>query len=437
MTYFVINVYVMDDDKYNRIINELFNRLPMYQRIGKAAYKANLNNSLILDKYFDSPHKHYRTIHIAGTNGKGSVSSMITSILMEAGYKTGLYTSPHLLDFRERIRVNGNKIEREYIVDFIEQNKSIINEINPSFFELTVALAFKYFKEQAVDIAVIEVGMGGRLDSTNIINPILSVITNISLDHTKFLGNTLEQIANEKAGIIKDNVPVIIGRKQPEIQDVFIKKAIDKNSAIYFAQDCYFAEKVKNSISVFKENKMIYNCIDFDLKGDYQLENIVTAICAIDKIKEKDYAINKDSIIKGLKNIIKNTGIQGRWQILRKNPIVICDTGHNEDGIKQIVKQLKDYKYDKLHIVIGVVNDKDYNKLLKLLPVDAKYYFTKANIPRALDPQILKTEAEKVGLHGDIYESVKTAYHFALINAKKNDLIFIGGSTFVVADIIS
>jgi len=409
----------------------------MYQRIGSAAYKANLNNTIKLDNYFNNPHKKFKSIHIAGTNGKGSVSNMLASIFQEAGYKVGLYTSPHLLDFRERIRINGEMIPEIEVINFIDKNNDIIDNIKPSFFEMTVAMAFNYFSEQKVDFAIIETGLGGRLDSTNIINPLLSVITNISLDHVAFLGNTLKEIAIEKAGIIKENVPVVIGRSQNETKEIFLAKAQQKSADILFADTRFDVFRKNNEYSVHNLNdNNIYN-IKLDLFGDYQKENLLTVLTAFEILNKQKYiSISDKTITDGLKKITKNTNFAGRWQIIKKTPLTICDTGHNLDGVKSIVTQINKQKFNNLHFVLGTVNDKNIDEILKLLPKNAKYYFTNANISRALNRNILAKKAISYNLNGETYETVKIAYFSALKNATANDMIFIGGSTFIVAEVL-
>ncbi|MCL2074737.1 MAG: bifunctional folylpolyglutamate synthase/dihydrofolate synthase [Marinilabiliaceae bacterium] len=426
---------------YHETINFLFEQLPMYQRTGASAYKNNLDNSLALDKWFNHPHKNFKTIHIAGTNGKGSVSSMLASILQESGYKTGLYTSPHLRDFRERIKINGQMIPEEKVVDFVSENNEIINKIKPSFFEMTVAMAFNYFEKSKVDIAVIETGLGGRLDSTNIITPILSIITNIGFDHLALLGNTLLKIAKEKSGIIKKGVPVVIGQFQENVFDFLFEKALYLNAHLSIADENYKAvvatscEKYK-SVNIFKGSEFYFSGLKLPLLGDYQLKNLQTTMQAVENLQKSGFSISADNISKGIKNVIINTGLEGRWQIISKNPTIICDTGHNEDGIREVVSQLAKIEFQQLHFVFGSVNDKDLTKIFSLLPQHATYYFTKANIPRSLDTKTLQKNASLFGLHGECYESVTEAVAAAKINADKNDLIFIGGSTFVVAEII-
>lgn len=426
---------------YQEVIEFMFNSLPMYQRVGAAAYKANLDNTLAFDKITGSPHKKYKTIHIAGTNGKGSVSHSLASILQEAGYKTGLYTSPHLTDYRERIRVNGKKIEESFITEFINSHKNFIKNVKPSFFEMSVALAFKYFELQQVEVAVIEVGMGGRLDSTNIILPELSVITNIGLDHTQFLGNSLAEIAGEKAGIIKQNIPVVIGERQKETEEVFLKKAKKKNSKISFASDNY-ACKILNSnlkysnFEVEKKTSDKSYTLNFNLSGKYQEKNLVTILETVDNLRNQGFCISDENLKQGLENLIKNTGFHGRWETLNAEPLTICDTGHNKDGLSYTIEQLLSLEFKKLRFVLGFVNDKNVDEVLKLFPKNAEYYFCKAQIPRALDEKILLEKANLVSINGKSFENVSSAYHAAKKDADKNDVIFIGGSTFVVADLL-
>jgi len=403
---------------YKETLQWMFSRLPMYQNQGKSAYKANLDNIVKLDNYLGHPHLSFKSVHVGGTNGKGSTSHMLASILQEAGYEVGLYTSPHLKDYRERIKINGKEIEESYVVNFINEYKTFFEENKLSFFEMTVGMAFKYFLDRKVDIAIIEVGLGGRLDATNIINPILSVITNIGMDHVEFLGGTLEKIASEKAGIIKNEIPVIIGETQVETENVFIKKAQETNSKIYFADQISFPE------------------IICELKGDYQIKNTRTARLAIDVLKELHYKISDKHIDSGFNKIVENTGLKGRWQILSTNPLVICDTAHNREGIEIVMNQLLSLEFNKLHIVFGAVNDKDLDAIIPLLPLDAKYYFCKPNVMRGLSADLLKDKFLKFNITGMVYASVKKALTAAKLNASSNDLIFIGGSTFVVAEII-
>lgn len=422
---------------YQETIDYLFNVTPLFQNIGKDAYKEGLDNTIILDNHFNNPHKKFRTIHIAGTNGKGSCSHTIAAILQSAGYKTGLYTSPHLIDFSERIKVNGEPVEKEFVIDFVKQNKDFFEPLHPSFFELTTAMAFLYFAEKKVDVAVIEVGLGGRLDCTNIITPDLSIITNISFDHTQFLGNTLKDIAKEKAGIIKEKKPVIIGEYTPETKTVFEDKAKSTNSDIIFAEDNKLIngyKQTENGLLLYKSDKIkdLYG----ELNGLYQVKNTNTILNAVYKLIELGYNIDETNIKNGFRNVCHLTGLMGRWQKLEENPTIICDTGHNIGGMKYIVEQLSRMKYDKLHIIIGMVNDKDISGVISLLPKNAKYYFTQASVKRALPAEKVKEIANNHGLKGEAYSSVEKALTIAKNNAKENDLIFIGGSTFIVADLI-
>jgi dihydrofolate synthase / folylpolyglutamate synthase len=400
---------------YQQTLDYLFSRLPMYQRDGVVAYKADIGNIVAASKTLKDPHTKFKSIHIAGTNGKGSVSHMLASIFQEAGYKVGLYTSPHLKDFRERIKINGQMIAKSEVIQFVSKNKTAFEKIDLSFFEFTVALAFHYFAYQKVDIAIIETGLGGRLDSTNIINPELSIITNIGLDHTNLLGDTIQKIAKEKAGIIKSNTPIIIGRNQEEIKPIFENIADEKKAPLKYATAHNFTA---------------------DLKGHYQQENINTVVTAISEIQKQGWKITDKNIKDGLLNAIKNTGLLGRWQILGQKPLIICDTGHNEDGIKVVFNQLKQTPHKSLHVVFGAANDKDLDTILNLLPKDAKYYFCKPNILRGLDENILQEMASKKEIKGDSYSSVKTALARAKKQAQLEDLIFIGGSTFVVAEVV-
>ncbi len=396
----------------------MFSRLPMYQRQGASAYRKDLTNIRILAEYLNHPEQDLKCVHVAGTNGKGSTSHMLASILMESGYKVGLYTSPHLKDFRERITVNGRKIPESNVIAFIDLHRSFFESHQLSFFEMTVGMAFDHFAKQEVDIAIIETGMGGRLDATNIIRPEVSVITNIALDHTQFLGDTLEKIAFEKAGIMKQGVPTVIGERQSETQDVFIEWANELNCDLQFASD--------SSVRFYQS----------DLKGNYQAHNQKTVLQTIRILRESEWKITDDAIIKGLQNIIKNTGLQGRWQQLRDNPIVICDTAHNRHGLEATLPQINDYTFDRLHIVLGTVNDKDLGEILGLFPKSATYYFCKPDIPRGLDAHELQNAASAFGLSGKCYSSVAQAYKAALSEAGRNDFIYIGGSTFVVAEIL-
>lgn len=402
---------------YKETVEWMFGRLPMYQMQGASAYKKDLTNTLLLAKHLGNPEKKIIAIHVAGTNGKGSTSNMLASILQEAGYKTGLYTSPHLKDFRERIKINGKDIPESFVTGFIERNKPFFEEQELSFFEMTVGLAFDYFVAEQVDIAIIEVGMGGRLDSTNIITPLVSVITNIGMDHTQFLGTTLQEIAGEKAGIIKPGVPVVIGEYTPETRPVFLAKAEAMHSPLFFASD-----------EVMEEYPS-------DLIGDYQKYNKKAVLKTISIIQQQ-FPVSQKNIEDGLLNVARNTGFAGRWQQVHHNPTAIADTAHNSHGLKIVMAQLQKQKFATLHIVFGVVNDKDLADILPLFPKDALYYFCKPNVPRGLDAKLLQEAAAGYGLNGHLYNSVAAAYESALKNASANDFIYIGGSTFVVAEIL-
>ncbi len=429
---------------YNDTLGYLYSQLPMYQRLGPAAYKNSLDNTLKLDALYNHPHRNFRSVHVAGTNGKGSVSHMLASILQAAGYKTGLYTSPHLKDFRERIRVNGEMISKHFvetwIADFRGNNETW--KIVPSFFELTAAMAFDFFNTCGVDIAVIEVGLGGRLDSTNIITPEVSVITNIGFDHVSLLGNTLKKIAFEKAGIIKNRVPVVIGVTQEDIRDVFISKAEEESAPLYFADGEYFTDFSMQSTDgkqVFQVRTpygLEYPDLKLDLLGLYQRKNLPAVLKTGALLSGKGWKIDRASIYEGLSDVCGRTGLMGRWQIIGANPMVICDTGHNYDGIRAVTEQIDRIPFRNLHMVIGFVADKDISGILKLLPDSAIYYFTRADLPRALDEKILAAMARECSLSGESYPSVADAFSAARMNAGENDLIFIGGSTFVVAEIL-
>lgn len=404
---------------YQETTEWMFNQLPMYQLQGASAYKEDLTNAHLLSNHLNHPENNLKCIHVAGTNGKGSTSHMLASIFQEAGYKVGLYTSPHLKDFRERIKINGQEISESFVCDFIEKNKTFFEENQLSFFEMSVGLAFDYFRNEKVDIAIIEVGMGGRLDATNIITPLVSVITNIGLDHVQFLGNTLTKVAGEKAGIIKPRIPVVIGEYTEETQPVFFTKANEFNSEIYYASD------------------LISETYPSDLTGDYQKHNKKTVLQTVKIIQKQNYfTISEENIKKGLLNVVKNTGLQGRWQQLGENPKVICDTAHNKHGLEIVMNQLQNEKFDRLHIVLGVVNDKNLEEILPLFPKNANYYFCKPNIFRGLDEKYLKEKASDFKLNGNTYNSVSEAYKGAIQNSDKNDLIYIGGSTFVVAEVL-
>ena len=400
---------------YKEILDWMFVQLPMYQNDGSTAFKKDLTNILALSKELGFPEQKFKSIHVAGTNGKGSTSHILASILQEAGYKVGLYTSPHLKNFTERIRINGVEISEEKVTEFINGNKDFLEQQKMSFFEMTVGLAFDYFASEKVDIAIIEVGLGGRLDSTNSITPEVAVITNIGLDHTQFLGETLPEIAFEKAGIIKKNIPVVIGEEQAAVKSVFIAKAAEEGAPIYFASD-------------------VSETYISDLVGDYQIQNSKTAVAAIKILK--GYQVSKENITNGLLNVVKNTNLKGRWQVLQEHPKVICDTAHNKEGLAIVLKQLKKQPFKKLHIVLGVVADKKLETVLPLFPSSADYYFCKPAISRGLSEVVLEANAKKFDLLGKKYSSVKLALKSALLNANQEDIIYVGGSTFVVAEII-
>ena len=395
----------------------MFNKLPMYQNIGESAYKKDLSNIILICEHLYNPQNNFKSIHVGGTNGKGSCSHMLSSILQEAGYNVGLYTSPHLLDFRERIKINGEMISKNSVSKFMHKNFDFFESNNLSFFEMTVGLAFDYFSKNKVDIAIIEVGMGGRLDSTNIINPILSIITNISLDHTRFLGSNISDIAKEKAGIIKDNIPVVIGQTQQEISPIFTDIAKSKKSEIIFA------------------DHFIYDTYNCDLKGDYQKKNIKTVLKSTEILKHLDYKINDSHIKTGLNNISNNTGLQGRWQVIQRKPMIICDTAHNEAALGEVISQLTKMEYSELHFIIGFSNDKNLKKISKIFPEDSKYYFVQSKVGRARDAKEVRDIFKLNNRCGDYYRSVKNTIQHVKGVSKENDIIFIGGSTFVVSEI--
>lgn len=440
---------------YPDTIQYLFSQLPVFTRDGISAYKADLNNTIALCDLLDNPQHKFKSVHIGGTNGKGSTSHMLAAVLQTAGYKTGLYTSPHLKDFRERIRINGQMISEQTVIDFVADHKSDFEDIKPSFFEMTVGLAFDIFAKEKVDIAIIEVGLGGRLDSTNIITPLLSIITNIGWDHMNILGNTLQLIAAEKAGIIKPGIPVIIGENQPEVASIFIDKAKEENTRISFASDMKSEVlnlesgvespklEVLNSdelldITVTKSTDSGLKTIDLelDLTGTYQLKNVKTVLAAVDELRLQGFIITDDHLKTALSQVKTLTGLHGRWEVLSDQPLTICDTGHNPEGIKEVLQNIASVKYNNLHFVLGVVNDKDISKILAMLPKMATYYFCKPDIPRGLEAESLKLKAESFDLNGQTYPSVKIALQTAQQAASKNDLVFVGGSTFVVAEAV-
>ena len=404
---------------YQDTIQYLYNSTPVFEHVGASAYKEGLSNSWALDEHFNHPHTKFKTIHVAGTNGKGSCSHTIAAILQAEGYRVGLFTSPHLVDFRERIKVNGDCISQEYVMDFVENERSFFEPLHPSFFELTTAMAFKYFADSLVDIAVIEVGLGGRLDCTNIITPILSVITNISFDHTQFLGDTLEKIAMEKAGIIKRDIPIVIGETTPETRNVFIQKAKEMNAPIFFAEEY---------------NNPIANELDFELKGSYQLKNKQTILCAVSHLP---LSISPSSIKEGLSHVVELTGLMGRWQTIRERPTVICDTGHNVGGWQYLSQQIKSQPCKNLHIVFGMVDDKDIDTVMNMLPTYATYYFTQAQTKRAIPANIVEEKGKEHHLKGYVFPQVADAYKAALHHANEDDFIFVGGSSYIVADFLT
>lgn len=424
---------------YQDVLEYLYNSLPMYQRIGKAAYKEDITNTVKLMAALNNPEQKIKTIHIAGTNGKGSVSHLLASILQNSGYKVGLYTSPHLVDFRERIRINGTMISKEYVEEFVNAYKSLFDEVEPSFFEMTVAMAFSYFAEQNVDIAVIEVGMGGRLDSTNVIMPELSIITNIGLDHTQYLGTTLPDIAKEKAGIIKNNVPVVIGESQSETEHVFLNKAKDMESEIYFADKNFDVQLLEDSRddylhALINKGEEYFSEIKTPLSGNYQTKNIATVSQAVELLRNMGYNITDTSFKIGVESVIIDTGLHGRWEVVSTSPTIICETAHNEDGIRNLIEKIESMDYYVLHMVYGCVNDKDYEKILSMLPRRAKYHFCTPSVPRGLNVDELYDSAISLGLNGEKYYSPKDAIDTAIAEAKWGDIIVITGSIFLVAD---
>jgi dihydrofolate synthase/folylpolyglutamate synthase len=426
---------------YNETVEFLFSQLPAYHRVGKAAYKNDLETTLALDRFDNHPHRKYKTIHIAGTNGKGSLSHLTVSVLMEAGFRTGLYTSPHLRDFRERIKVNGRMMPRNAVVKYVREHAGVIDSLKPSFFEMTAAMAFSYFAAAEVDVAVIETGLGGRLDSTNIIRPVLSVITNIGHDHMDLLGGTLEKVAAEKAGIIKNNTPVVISETQVETERIFLEKASETGSEISFADSRFSCmpegyNALGNSrrylISELSSGKSVR--VRMPLAGDYQAKNLQALFQIFRSLP--GFKVSEADIVRGARRVIRNTGLMGRWQVLGRNPLTICDTGHNKEGLEYVLRQLGNVPKKKLHMVLGFVADKDVSSLLSLMPRDADYYFTKASVPRALDENLLLRKAVEAGLSGRSYPDVGSALRAAKENAGESDLIFIGGSTFVVAEVL-
>ncbi|QHS56030.1 bifunctional folylpolyglutamate synthase/dihydrofolate synthase [Mucilaginibacter sp. 14171R-50] len=423
---------------YKATINYLYTQLPLFTRVGASAYKADLTNTIALLNFVNNPQHKFKSVHVGGTNGKGSTSHMLAAILQVAGYKAGLYTSPHLKDFRERIRINGAMISEQAVIDFVALHKHDFEQIQPSFFEMTVALAFDFFAKEQVDIAIVEVGLGGRLDSTNVINPLLSVITNIGWDHMNLLGDTLPKIAAEKAGIIKPSIPVIVGEYQPEVAEVFINKAKEVNAELVFASAVKDAVGSRES----EVRNLDYMEIDapfhiqLDLPGSYQLKNVRTVLTAVDELRKQGFIITDEHIVTALKQVKTLTGLHGRWEVLSRSPLTICDTGHNPEGITEVLKNIAAVNYEHLHFVIGMVNDKDSSKVLAMLPTEATYYFCRPDIPRGLEAESLRLKAESFNLHGNTYPSVKAALQAAQANATDKDLVFVGGSTFVVAEVV-
>ena len=422
---------------YQQTIDYLYNTLPMFSRMGSAAFKKDLTNTILLCERLGNPQKKFKSIHVAGTNGKGSVSHMLAAIFQTAGYKTGLYTSPHLYDFRERIKLNGVLCDEDFVVDFVRRIKPAIEEIEPSFFEITVAMAFDYFAKHKIDIGIIEVGLGGRLDSTNVITPELSIITNIGWDHMNMLGNTLEEIAFEKAGIIKENIAVVIGEKKNKTEDIFRKIASQKHAGIYFAEENYSVKEFKLlpgsieiSIRDIKKNISTYHS---DLAGIYQTKNILTVLQATEVLN--DWKIRRQQIQTALQNVKHTTGLYGRWETIQKEPAIVLEVAHNKDGVEQMLLHVSKIDFHQLHVIIGMVKDKDVEPILALLPKNAKYYFTQAHIPRALDAQILQSKASEFQLEGIYFDDVNAALNQAILNASKNDLIIVCGSIFLVAEV--
>lgn len=424
---------------YSETLNYLYSSVPVFQHTGASAYKPGLDTSIALDNYLGNPHRAYKTIHVAGTNGKGSTSHLLAAVLQQSGYKVGLYTSPHLVDFRERIRVNGEKINEEYVVDFVARHRSYFETLHPSFFELTMSMAFDYFRASQVDVAVIEVGLGGRLDSTNIITPELSIITNISLDHIQFLGDTVEKIAAEKAGIIKKHIPVIIGEAQGDVRKVFEEKAHTMEAPILFAEE---ENVLRNSLISYGKARWEYQSTDYgllegELGGVVQVQNTRTVLTALRKLKELNFSISPAAVQAAFARVVELTGLMGRWQQIQSRPRIVCDTAHNVGGIEYIVRQLEKETYNKLHFIIGMVNDKDIDGVLSLLPANACYYFTKASVARALPEKELAFRASVYNLEGNTYPCVSEALKAAKAIAGKDDFIYIGGSTFIVADALA
>ncbi len=427
---------------YEETLAWMFEQIPMYQRTGKAAYKVDLELTHKIDQHLGFPHTSFKSVHVAGTNGKGSVSHILASVLQTAGYKTGLYTSPHLKDFRERIRVNGTMVEEQFVVEFIDQYKDFFLDVQPSFFEMTVAMAFDYFRKQQVDIAVIEVGMGGRLDSTNIIQPKVTAITNIGLDHTQYLGNTIEEIAKEKGGTIKQNTPVVIGETAEKTEPLFREIAKEKEAPIKFAdqefviQNREVVDEVFHQYDISNSKGSYLEGLQTDLMGSYQAKNILTALQVLENMKQKGYRVEEEHIRNGLKHVCENTGFRGRWFVLSRKPLIVCDTAHNREGLQYVMEQLNSMKAEKIHFVLGFVSDKNLDNVMDLFPKRGQYYFTKADIPRALDEGVLAEIAGKYNLKGQTFAKVTMALEAAKKNASASDMIYVGGSTFIVSEVI-
>ena len=420
---------------YPQAVDYLYRNLPMFQRVGAAAIKKDLTNTIKICAALGNPHEKFRSVHVAGTNGKGSTAHMIASVLQSAGYKTGLYTSPHLKSFTERIRVDGKEIEQLAVTDFVNDTLELIEEVKPSFFEITVGMAFRYFAERKVDVAVIEVGMGGRLDSTNIIHPELSVITNIGCDHADLLGNTLQSIAREKAGIIKSGVPVVISEMQEEVAQVFEETARERHADIVFAEESLSVRSRQDGIGIMRGSEVLLDGIVLDLMGNYQQKNILGVVQAVMLLRERGFAITDGQIRHGLGHVIEQTGLKGRWQQLGTRPLVFCDTAHNAEGLAFVVRQIRSYSYGRLHMVLGVSADKDTEKIFRLLPIEATYYFCQAKLPRAMEANLLAEKASANGLSGTVIPDVREAIQKAMEAATADDFVFIGGSTFVVSEI--
>jgi dihydrofolate synthase/folylpolyglutamate synthase len=420
---------------FSQALDFLYSTLPMYQRVGVLAFKKDLTNTLALCEALGNPQRRFKSVHVAGTNGKGSSSHILASVLQEAGYKTGLYTSPHLKSFTERIRINGKEISQDFVIGFVNRMQPTLDRIKPSFFETTVAMAFDYFAQQKVDVAAIEVGLGGRLDSTNVITPVISLITNIGYDHTDMLGGTLEKIAFEKAGIIKPNVPVVISERQEETTPVFLNKSMECNAPIYFAQDDYRILKTGGGYRVEKDGAVRFDNLKLPLTGNYQIKNLHGVFKVLDILFANGFTVTEQGIQYGIEKVIMNTGIKGRWQILASRPLIICDTAHNAEGLSEVINQITEQKYSSLYFVLGLVKDKQHDKILNLLPKSAFYFFCQANIPRAMDARELSVKAAAFGLTGLVEPDVNRAIAQAKARAGQHDLIFIGGSTFVVGEI--